>query len=459
MIIIMPKLSTIILAAGKGTRMYSNLPKVLHKIGHKSMLQHVIDTVKSLDMDNIYVIYGHGKEQLESELDKQPVKLVLQEQQLGTGHAVSQAIPYINDDEDILILYADTPLISAQTLKQLIINKPQNGVSLLTVMLDDPTGYGRIVRENGEIVAIVEQKDATKDQLAIDEINTGIMLVSGKQLKEWLGKVNNYNAQHEFYLTDIIGLAHQDGCVIKATHPLEEYEVAGVNNRLQLASLERTYQQKLAENLLLAGVTLLDPNRFDLRGQLKHGMDVVIDNNVIIEGVVELGNNVYIGAGCILKNCAIGDDCEISPYTVIDNSTLAKSCTVGPFARIRPGSILGDKAHVGNFVELKNAHLGNGTKAGHLSYLGDSEIGSAVNIGAGTITCNYDGANKFKTIIEDDVFVGSDSQLIAPVKIAKGATIAAGTTVTNDVAENELVVSRVKQKQIANWKRPLKKAN
>ncbi|WP_392552349.1 bifunctional UDP-N-acetylglucosamine diphosphorylase/glucosamine-1-phosphate N-acetyltransferase GlmU [Orbus wheelerorum] len=454
----MPKLSTIILAAGKGTRMYSNLPKVLHKIGHKSMLQHVIDTVKLLDMDNIYVIYGHGKDQLESALNNQPVKLVLQEQQLGTGHAVLQAIPHIKDNEDILILYADTPLISAQTLNKLVANKPENGISLLTVMLDDPSGYGRIVRENGEIVAIVEQKDATKAQLSINEVNTGIMLISGQQLKEWLAKVDNHNAQHEFYLTDVIRLAHQSGCAIKATHPVDECEVAGVNNRLQLVSLERIYQQKLAKDLLLAGLTLLDPNRFDLRGQLKHGMDVIIDNNVIIEGNVELGNNVYIGAGCILKNCIIGDNCEISPYTVIDNSILAKSCTVGPFARLRPGSILADTAHVGNFVELKNAQLGKGSKAGHLSYLGDSEIGSEVNIGAGTITCNYDGANKFKTIIEDNVFVGSDSQLIAPVKIAKGATIAAGTTVTNDVAENELVVSRVKQKQIANWKRPVKKA-
>ncbi|WP_392561307.1 bifunctional UDP-N-acetylglucosamine diphosphorylase/glucosamine-1-phosphate N-acetyltransferase GlmU [Orbus sturtevantii] len=450
-------LSTIILAAGKGTRMYSNLPKVLHKIGHKSMLQHAIDTVKLLNADNIYVIYGHGKEQLEEALGNQPVKLVLQEQQLGTGHAVLQALPYIKDDENILILYADTPLISIQTLNQLIVNKPKEGISLLTVILDDPKGYGRIVRQNGEIVAIVEQKDATKQQLSINEVNTGIMLVSGKQLKEWLAKVNNDNAQHEFYLTDIIDLAHQDGGEIKATHPANEYEVAGVNNCLQLASLERIYQQKLAEKLLLAGVTLLDPNRFDLRGDLKHGTDVVIDTNVIIEGTVVLGDNVYIGAGCILKNCIIGNGCEISPYTVIDNATLAKSCTVGPFARLRPGSELDDKAHVGNFVEIKNAKLGKGSKAGHLSYLGDSKIGSQVNIGAGTITCNYDGANKFETIIEDDVFVGSDSQLIAPVKIAKGATIAAGTTVTNDVAENELVVSRVKQKQIANWKRPIKK--
>ncbi|WVD60708.1 bifunctional UDP-N-acetylglucosamine diphosphorylase/glucosamine-1-phosphate N-acetyltransferase GlmU [Orbus mooreae] len=453
----MSKLSAVILAAGKGTRMYSNLPKVLHKIGHKSMLQHVIDSVNLLDVANIYVIYGHGKEQLEPVLRDQPVSLVLQQPQLGTGHAVLQAAPNINDDEDILILYADTPLISPQTLQALITNKPDNGISLLTAIVNDPTGYGRIVRENGEIVAIVEQKDATSEQQQINEINTGIMLVNGKQLKHWLAKLSNNNAQKEYYLTDIIDFAHQDGCPIKATHPKALFEVEGVNNRLQLASLERTYQTKLAEKLLLAGVTLLDPMRFDLRGELSHGVDIVIDCNVIIEGNVQLGNNVYIGAGCILKNCVIGDNSEISPYSIIEDSVLSQACTVGPFARLRPGSKLDDEVHVGNFVELKKAHLGKGTKAGHLTYLGDSIIGMNVNIGAGTITCNYDGANKHQTIIGDDVFVGSDSQLIAPVTIAKGATIAAGTTVTANVEENQLVVSRVKQKQIANWQRPVKK--
>lgn len=457
MMIIMSKLSAVILAAGKGTRMYSNLPKVLHKIGHKSMLQNVIDSVNLLDVVNIYVIYGHGKEQLEPVLRDQPVSLVLQQPQLGTGHAVLQAAPNINDDEDILILYADTPLISPQTLQALITNKPDNGISLLTAIVNDPTGYGRIVRENGEIVAIVEQKDATSEQQQINEINTGIMLVNGKQLKHWLAKLSNNNAQKEYYLTDIIDFAHQDGCPIKATHPKALFEVEGVNNRLQLASLERTYQTKLAENLLLAGVTLLDPMRFDLRGELSHGVDIVIDCNVIIEGNVQLGNNVYIGAGCILKNCVIGDNSEISPYSIIEDSVVSQACTVGPFARLRPGSKLEEQAHVGNFVELKKAHLGKGTKAGHLTYLGDSEIGANVNIGAGTITCNYDGANKHQTIIGDDVFVGSDSQLIAPVTIAKGATIAAGTTVTANVEENQLVVSRVKQKQIANWQRPVKK--
>lgn len=450
------KMSAIILAAGKGTRMYSSLPKVLHKIGAKPMLQHVIDTVQQLHCDHIYVVYGHGKTQVEEALHQQPVKLVYQAEQLGTGHAVAQAIPHIQDNEDILILYGDTPLISTQTLQKLIACKPQQGIALLTLFLEDPTGYGRILHQDGHVVAIIEQKDATPAQQNINEINTGIMLVTGKLLKNWLARLDNHNAQHEFYLTDIIALAHQDGYEICTTQPETSYEVAGVNNRMQQANLEREYQKVQAERLLLSGVTLLDPTRFDLRGSLTCGKDVVIDCNVIIEGDVKLGNNVHIGAGCILKNCTIDDNCEISPYTVIEESILASSCTVGPFARLRPGSKLDDKAHVGNFVELKKAHLGMGSKAGHLTYLGDSEIGRNVNIGAGTITCNYDGANKFKTVIGDDVFVGSDSQFIAPVTVGKGATIAAGTTVTDDINDNELVLSRVKQKQIIGWKRPTK---
>ena len=451
-----PKLSAIILAAGKGTRMYSNLPKVLHKIGAKPMLQHVIDTVQQLNTHHINIVYGHGKEQLEHALKDQPVQLVYQAEQLGTGHAVQQAIPYIDDDEDILILYADTPLISAQTLQNLIANKPKQGIALLTVLLEDPTGYGRIERKNGKVVAIIEQKDASPEQQKINEINTGIMLVTGKLLKNWLSRLTNNNAQQEYYLTDIIAFAHQDGYEILTSHPQQPFEVEGVNNRLQLAALERQYQQQQAHKLLLAGVTLLDPNRFDLRGTLTHGKDVTIDCNVIIEGDVKLGNNVFIGAGCILKNCSIDDNSAISPYSIIEDSLLASNCTVGPFARLRPGNQLDEQAHVGNFVELKKTHLGKGSKAGHLTYLGDSDIGSNVNIGAGTITCNYDGANKFKTIIEDDVFVGSDTQLIAPVTIGKGATIAAGTTVTSNVNDNELVLSRVRQQQLPGWKRPTK---
>ncbi|QIQ20297.1 bifunctional UDP-N-acetylglucosamine diphosphorylase/glucosamine-1-phosphate N-acetyltransferase GlmU [Zophobihabitans entericus] len=453
----MSKLSAIILAAGKGTRMYSDTPKVLHKIGGKSLIQHVIDTVLKLHADHVYVVYGYGKEQLQAELSSQPVTLVLQEQQLGTGHAVQQAIPHIKDDEDILILYGDGPLISVETLEMLIKNKPKQGISLLTVKLDDPTGYGRIIRHNDNITGIIEQKDATDEQRKIQEINTGIMLVTGKLLKSWLSKLTNNNSQNEFYLTDIIAMCYAEGYDITSTHPIDLHEVDGVNNRLQLINLERVYQQKKAKELLLAGVTIMDPNRFDLRGELYCGKDVIIDTNVIIEGTVRLGDRVYIGSGCILKNCTIENDSEISPYTVIEDSQLAAKCTVGPFARLRPGSQLAEKAHVGNFVEMKKATLGYGSKAGHLTYLGDTEVGSNVNIGAGTITCNYDGANKFKTIIEDDVFVGSDTQLIAPVTVKKGATIGAGTTVTNDIGENELVISRVKQQHITGWQRPTKK--
>ncbi|HEK2965267.1 TPA: bifunctional UDP-N-acetylglucosamine diphosphorylase/glucosamine-1-phosphate N-acetyltransferase GlmU, partial [Proteus mirabilis] len=324
-------------------------------------------------------------------------------------------------------------------------------------ILDNPMGYGRIVRENGDVVGIVEQKDASEEQLKIKEINTGILVANGGDLKRWLAKLDNNNAQKEYYITDIIALAHQEGRKIETAHPTRHSEMEGVNNRLQLAALERIYQTEQAERLLLEGVMLLDPARFDLRGTLTHGKDVVIDTNVIIEGEVTLGNNVEIGTGCVLKNCVIGDGSIISPYTVIEDANLAQECTVGPFARLRPGAQLADKAHVGNFVEMKKASLGVGSKAGHLTYLGDTEVGANVNIGAGTITCNYDGANKFKTIIGDDVFIGSDTQLVAPVCVANGATIGAGTTLTKDVNENELVISRVKQTHISGWKRPVKK--
>lgn len=450
------KFSAIILAAGKGTRMFSDLPKVLHTIGAKSMLQHVIDTVQQLNTDHLYIVYGHGKALLEDAMQNQPVKLIYQAEQLGTGHAVQHVAADIKDDEDILILYGDTPLISKSTLQTLIKKKPQQGIALLTVILDDPTGYGRIERQDGKVIGIVEQKDASTEQQKIQEVNTGIMLVNGCLLKNWLSRLTNNNAQNEFYLTDIIAFASQDGYEIATAHPEQAYEVEGVNNRLQLATLERQYQKIQAQQLLLSGVTLRDPDRFDLRGLLTCGRDVTIDSNVIIEGDVQLGNHVYIGAGCILKNCRIDDYCQISPYSIIENSTLAAECTIGPFARIRPHSKLDKNVHVGNFVELKKAHLGTGTKAGHLSYLGDCKIGANVNIGAGSITCNYDGVNKFETVIDDNVFVGSDTQFIAPVKVGKNVTIAAGTTVTKNVNDNELVISRVKQKQITGWKRPQK---
>nr|WP_279076545.1 bifunctional UDP-N-acetylglucosamine diphosphorylase/glucosamine-1-phosphate N-acetyltransferase GlmU [Hafnia alvei] len=450
-------LSVVILAAGKGTRMYSDLPKVLHPLAGKPMVQHVIDTALKLGAENVHLVYGHGGDLLKEKLSDQPLNWVLQAEQLGTGHAMQQAAPHFSDDEDVLMLYGDVPLISGETLQRLLAAKPQGGIGLLTVKLADPTGYGRIVRESDNVVGIVEHKDATAEQHKINEINTGILVASGRDLKRWLGKLNNNNAQGEYYITDIIALAHQEGHRIEAVHPDRLSEVEGVNNRLQLSALEREYQSEQAQKLLLAGVMLLDPARFDLRGELIHGRDISIDTNVIIEGTVKLGDRVRIGTGCVLKDCVIGDDCEISPYTVIENSTLATECTVGPFARLRPGADLAEKAHVGNFVEMKKARLGKGSKAGHLSYLGDAEIGDNVNIGAGTITCNYDGANKFKTIIGDDVFVGSDTQLVAPVTIGNGVTIAAGTTVTKNVAEKELVLSRVKQTHIQGWKRPVKK--
>ncbi len=449
-------LHVVILAAGKGTRMRSSLPKVLHPVAGRPMVSHVIDTAHQLGAEAVHLVYGHGGELLQQRLNDAQVTWVLQAEQLGTGHAVAQATPAIPDDARVLVLYGDTPLITAATLEQLLAVQPAGGIGLLTVTLANPTGYGRIVRENGAVVGIVEQKDANAEQLAICEVNTGVLVAPAAKLKQWLAGLTCQNAQGEYYLTDVIGAAHRDGAAIATAQPAEATETEGANNRLQLAALERFYQRRAANRLMLEGVTLLDPDRFDLRGSLVCGEDVILDTNVIIEGRVELGHRVRIGTGCVLKDCVIADDSIISPYTVIESSKLARATTVGPFARLRPGSVLGEEAHVGNFVEIKNASLGFGSKAGHLSYLGDSEIGADVNIGAGTITCNYDGANKHKTIIEDHVFVGSDTQLVAPVIVRKGATIGAGTTVTREVGENELVITRVPQRHIANWQRPVK---
>lgn len=450
-------MSVVILAAGKGTRMYSDLPKVLHRLAGKPMVQHVIDAATQLGADKVHLVYGHGGDLLQSTLTDPALNWVLQAEQKGTGHAMQQAAPYFADDEDILMLYGDVPLISVETLQRLQSVKPEGGIALLTVILDNPTGYGRIIRENGSVVGIIEQKDASPEQLVIAEINTGILLANGADLKRWLSKLTNNNAQGEYYITDIIALAHQEGRATQAVHPTRSTETEGVNNRLQLATLERVYQAEQAEKLLLAGVMLKDPARFDLRGELTHGRDVEIDTNVIIEGQVKLGDRVKIGSGCILKNCVIGDDCEISPYSVVDDAELAAACTIGPFARLRPGSQLAEGAHVGNFVEMKKASLGKGSKAGHLSYLGDARIGANVNIGAGTITCNYDGVNKSLTVIGDDVFVGSDTQLVAPVSVAAGSTIAAGTTVMKDVVAAGLVYNRKDQNLKTDWQRPTKK--
>ncbi|AKU62639.1 bifunctional N-acetylglucosamine-1-phosphate uridyltransferase/glucosamine-1-phosphate acetyltransferase [Aggregatibacter aphrophilus] len=450
-------LSVVILAAGKGTRMYSDLPKVLHPIAGKPMVKHVIDTAKQLGAHNIHLVYGHGGDLMQQRLANEPVNWVLQTEQLGTGHAMQQAAPFFADDENILMLYGDAPLITKATLEKLIAAKPDKGIALLTVVLDNPTGYGRILRENGNVVGIVEQKDANAEQLKIQEVNTGVMVSDGASFKKWLTQLDNNNAQGEYYMTDVIALANRDGCQVAAVQAADLMEVEGANNRLQLVALEQYFQQKQARELLLAGVMLLDPNSFKLRGELTHGKDVEIDMNVILKGKVRLGNRVKIGAGCVITNCDIGDDVEIKPYSVLEDASVGANAAIGPFSRLRPGAELAENTHVGNFVEIKKAQIGKGSKVNHLTYVGDAEIGKDCNIGAGVITCNYDGANKFKTIIGDNVFIGSDSQLVAPVTIESGATIGAGSTIRDDVRHDELVTTRVPQKHIQGWERPKKK--
>lgn len=450
-------LSVVILAAGKGTRMYSDLPKVLHPIAGKPMVKHVIDTAKQLGAHNIHLVYGHGGDLMQQRLANEPVNWVLQTEQLGTGHAMQQAAPFFADDENILMLYGDAPLITKATLEKLIAAKPDKGIALLTVMLDNPTGYGRILRENGNVVGIVEQKDANAEQLKIQEVNTGVMVSDGASFKKWLTQLDNNNAQGEYYMTDVIALANRDGCQVAAVQAADLMEVEGANNRLQLVALEQYFQQKQARELLLAGVMLLDPNSFKLRGELTHGKDVEIDMNVILKGKVRLGNRVKIGAGCVITDCDIGDDVEIKPYSVLEDTSVGANAAIGPFSRLRPGTELAENTHVGNFVEIKKAQIGKGSKVNHLTYVGDAEIGKDCNIGAGVITCNYDGANKFKTIIGDNVFIGSDSQLVAPVTIESGATIGAGSTIRDNVRHDELVTTRVPQKHIQGWERPKKK--
>lgn len=451
------ELHLVILAAGKGTRMRSALPKVLHKIANKPMVEHVIDAATALsNVSSTQLVYGHGGDAMQQALSHRDVSWALQAEQLGTGHAVAQAMPALPDSGKALILYGDVPLIETATLKRLIAAQPDGGIGLLTVSLDNPTGYGRIVRDNDEIVGIVEQKDASEQQLLINEINTGILVADVSDLKYWLANLSNDNAQQEYYLTDIIAMAHQQGKKIVAANPETEVEVEGVNNKLQLAQLERAYQLRQAHQLMVDGATLFDPARIDIRGELTIGQDVSLDINLIVEGHVTLGNNVSVEANCILKNCVIGDNAVIKANSIIEDANVGVDCSVGPFARLRPGAVMLQDSHVGNFVEMKKAQLGKGSKAGHLAYLGDATIGENVNIGAGTITCNYDGANKHHTEIGDGAFIGSDSQLVAPVKIGRGATIGAGATVTSEVADNELVITRVKQRHIANWPRPTK---
>ena len=451
-------LSVIILAAGKGTRMKSKLPKVLHKIAHKPMVEHIIDNVRSLGCDTVNLVYGHGGDMLQDALSKHTLNWCLQAEQLGTGHAVMQAVDNISDTDDVLILVGDAPLISSSTLQALVAAKADADLALLTVDLEDPTGMGRIVRDNtNNITAIVEHKDATDEQRLIQEINTGMMVMQGADLKRWLGNLSSDNAQNEYYLTDVIEMAAKEGKRISSAQPQWHREVEGVNNRAQLASLERAFQVRQANEFLMAGVSLADPQRFDVRGKLRHGEDVFIDVNVIIEGDVTLGNNVHIGANCILRNCKIADNTRIEAYSQIEDAVVEADCTVGPYARLRPGANLQQGAKVGNFVEIKKAVIGKGSKVNHLSYIGDASIGEGANIGAGTITCNYDGVNKFKTEIGDGVFVGSNSSLVAPVSIAAGATIGAGSTITKSVAAEDLAIARAKQRNIAGWQKPSKK--
>ena len=448
--------TVIILAAGKGTRMRSNLPKVLQPLAGRPLLGHVIDTAKKLQADHIITIYGHGGALVQNAFAHEQIQWVEQAEQLGTGHAVKVTLPVLPREGVSLILSGDVPCITEQTLKKLLDVSRETQIGLVTLTLADATGYGRIVRENGKIQAIVEHKDASEAQRQIQEINTGIYCVSNAKLHEWLPKLSNNNAQGEYYLTDIVAMAIADGLEVASVEPELAFEVEGVNDRVQLAALEREFQNFQAKQLMQQGVHLIDPTRFDLRGNLTAGKDVRIDINVIIEGDCELGDGVEIGAGCILKNTKIAAGTKVQPYSVFDQAIVGEDAQIGPFSRLRPGAILANEVHIGNFVEVKNSQIGLGSKANHFTYLGDAEVGAGSNIGAGTITCNYDGANKFKTIIGDQVFIGSNSSLVAPITIANGATVGAGSTITRDVAEQCLAVERSKQFTKENYQRPQK---
>ena len=448
--------TVIILAAGKGTRMRSNLPKVLQPLAGRPLLGHVIDTAKKLQADHIITIYGHGGALVQNAFAHEQIQWVEQAEQLGTGHAVQVTLPVLPREGVSLILSGDVPCITEQTLKKLLDVSRETQIGLVTLTLADATGYGRIVRENGKIQAIVEHKDASEAQRQIQEINTGIYCVSNAKLHEWLPKLSNNNAQGEYYLTDIVAMAIADGLEVASVEPELAFEVEGVNDRVQLAALEREFQNFQAKQLMQQGVHLIDPTRFDLRGNLTAGKDVRIDINVIIEGDCELGDGVEIGAGCILKNTKIAAGTKVQPYSVFDQAVVGEDAQIGPFSRLRPGAVLANEVHIGNFVEVKNSQIGLGSKANHFTYLGDAEVGAGSNIGAGTITCNYDGANKFKTIIGDQVFIGSNSSLVAPITIANGATVGAGSTITRDVAEQCLAVERSKQFTKENYQRPQK---
>ncbi|KVL63598.1 bifunctional N-acetylglucosamine-1-phosphate uridyltransferase/glucosamine-1-phosphate acetyltransferase [Burkholderia cepacia] len=451
-------MNIVILAAGTGKRMRSALPKVLHPLAGRPLLSHVIDTARALQPSRLVVVVGHGAEQVQAAVAAPDVQFAVQAEQLGTGHAVRQALPLLDPAQPTLVLYGDVPLTRASTLQRLVDAAREGRYGILTVTLDDPTGYGRIVRDAaGFVTRIVEQKDASPDQLKIAEINTGIIVTPTAQLSMWLGALKNENAQGEYYLTDVVELAIEAGFEVVTAQPDEEWETLGVNSKAQLAELERIHQRNIADTLLVDGVTLADPARVDVRGTLRCGRDVSIDVNCVFEGNVTLADNVTIGANCVIRNASVGAGTRIDAFTHIDGAELGAHTVIGPYARLRPGAQLADEAHVGNFVEVKNAVIGHGSKANHLTYIGDADIGARVNIGAGTITCNYDGANKFRTVIEDDVFVGSDTQLVAPVRVGRGVTIAAGTTIWKDVADGLLALNEKTQTAKSGYVRPVKK--
>ncbi len=454
----MQQLSVVILAAGKGKRMVSDLPKVLHSVGGRPLLGHVLATASGFQAVTRLVVHGHGGEAVKAAFaSEQGVLWVEQAEQLGTGHAVAQALPLLGDGGVVLVLYGDVPLIRAETLQPLVAAARQDRLALLTVELADPTGYGRIVRDDREQVQrIVEEKDATPSERCLCEVNTGILAVSAARLRGWVAELNNDNAQGEYYLTDVIALAVRDGVPVEPFTVTEPLEVQGVNDRRQLAELERFYQARQAKALLANGATLLDPARIDIRGAVTTGKDVVIDVNVVFEGTVRLGNRVRIGPFCVLRDVVIGDDVEILSHCRIEDAEVGSGAQIGPFARLRPGARLAAGVHIGNFVEVKKSSIGPGSKVNHLTYIGDAEIGANVNVGAGTITCNYDGANKHKTIIEDGAFIGSNSSLVAPVRVGKGATVGAGSSVSRDVPDGSLCLTRAPRKDVANWERPVK---
>jgi bifunctional UDP-N-acetylglucosamine pyrophosphorylase/glucosamine-1-phosphate N-acetyltransferase len=450
-------MNIVILAAGMGKRMHSALPKVLHPLAGKPLLSHVIDTARTLSPTRLVVVVGHGGEAVREAVGAPDVQFALQAQQLGTGHALAQALPLLDANVPTLVLYGDVPLTRASTLKRLTDAAGQNGYGILTVTLDDPTGYGRIVRDAaGKVVRIVEQKDANEAERKIGEINTGIVVTPTAPLAAWLAALKNDNAQGEYYLTDVVEAAIASGHPAVTAQPDEEWETLGVNSKQQLAELERVHQRNVADALLVAGVTLADPARIDVRGSLTCGRDVFIDVNCVFEGDVTLADNVHIGPNCVIRSASIGAGTRVDAYTHIENADVGANAVLGPYARLRPGAKLADDVHVGNFVEVKNANIGKGSKANHLSYVGDADVGAGVNIGAGTITCNYDGANKHRTIIEDNVFVGSDTQLVAPVRVGRGVTIAAGTTVWKDVPEDTLALNEKTQIAKTGYVRPVK---